>query len=398
MRHVKSLLTIIVLSLAMVTSCKEELRPANSLTPNGLQSGKSARLSAEMAAKLAAFNSTLPKADKARIEQLTAHILAKHSEYQQRITNRVNAVTPTPCGPTTFDTWLNQELADWTVASFYHANATAMFDLPTYDALVFENSSSNQYFGKNGEYSQRLTKTFKDLKRFWNIQSERIVLAAMHGGMLRDRGKLIRTYRDAFGFSQADSEYLADYVLLFLQVFPEYRNGDHPIFTLNAFAQSGFDYIYGPIPDKIIMGDGIQEAYTALGHGDVAPQAILAHEFGHHIQFQLGLFGTGPDSPEATRRTELMADAYSAYFLSHARGAAMQWKRVKEFLQVFFTIGDCAFTSDGHHGTPLQRMAAAEWGYSVANDAQRQGHILTGQEFDALFEAQLPILVAPPAP
>ncbi len=129
-----------------------------------------------------------------------------------------------------------------------------------------------------------------------------------------------------------------------------------------------------------------------LEFDDVAPQAILAHEFGHHIQIQLDLF-TDEISPEATRRTELMADAYSAYFLSHARGAAMQWKRVRQFLEVFYNIGDCAFTNDGHHGTPTQRMAAADWGYSVANDAQKQGHILTSQEFAALFEAQLPVLV-----
>ncbi|MEO7961344.1 MAG: hypothetical protein ABIR19_07350, partial [Ginsengibacter sp.] len=122
------------------------------------------------------------------------------------------------------------------------------------------------------------------------------------------------------------------------------------------------------------------------------PQAILAHEFGHHIQFQLNLF-EDVESPEATRRTELMADAFSAYYLSHARGASMQWKRVKQFLEVFFNIGDCQFTNPGHHGTPTQRMAAAEWAYHVADDAQKQGHILTAQEFVALFEAQLSELV-----
>ena len=89
-----------------------------------------------------------------------------------------------------------------------------------------------------------------------------------------------------------------------------------------------------------------------------------------------------------------MADAYSAYYLSHARGASMQWKRVQLFLNVFFNIGDCSFTSNGHHGTPTQRMAAAKWGYEVADKAQKQGHILTAQEFTRQFEAQLPRLIA----
>jgi hypothetical protein len=72
----------------------------------------------------------------------------------------------------------------------------------------------------------------------------------------------------------------------------------------------------------------------------------------------------------------------------------MQWKRVKQFLQVFFNIGDCSFTSTNHHGTPTQRMAAAQWGYSLADNAHKQGHILTAEAFAALFDAQLPYLVA----
>ncbi|GAB3286733.1 hypothetical protein GCM10027348_00780 [Hymenobacter tenuis] len=268
-----------------------------------------------------------------------------------------------------------------------------MFDLPTYDAYVFENSSENQYFGVKGEYTQPLTKAFKDLRRFWNIQTSDMVLAAMHGSMLQDRSKIIRTYKAVYGLDDASAAYYADFVLVLLDSFPELREGNHPIFTFNAFALKGFNFPpYGTIPNKIIMGDGIMEAYTAIGFDDVAPQAILAHEFGHQIQFQLNLFGK-VSSPEATRRTELMADAYSAYYLSHARGAAMQWKRVQQFLQVFFNIGDCSFTSNGHHGTPTQRMAAAAWGYSIANDAQKQGHILSSQQFTALFEAKLPQLV-----
>ncbi len=133
-------------------------------------------------------------------------------------------------------------------------------------------------------------------------------------------------------------------------------------------------------------------AYTGIGYGDVAPQAILAHEFGHQIQFELDLFEE-ESSPEATRRTELMADAYSAYYLFHARGASMQWKKVQQFLQVSFNSGDCGFASPYHHGTPAQRMAASEWAYNLANNAQKQGHILTAQQFTALFDAQLPQLV-----
>jgi hypothetical protein len=65
--------------------------------------------------------------------------------------------------------------------------------------------------------------------------------------------------------------------------------------------------------------------------------------------------------------------------------------------QSFYEVGDCSFTSAGHHGTPNQRLRASTWGYSVADGAQKQGHVLPSLTLDAQFEATLPELVAPDA-
>jgi hypothetical protein len=93
-----------------------------------------------------------------------------------------------------------------------------------------------------------------------------------------------------------------------------------------------------------------------------------------------------------------MADAMAAYYLTHKRGGTMNRKRVEQFLEVFFQIGDCAFSNDGHHGTPNQRMAAAQLGFDVADQARKQGHILTSEQFHDLFVEAYPDLVAPDAP
>ncbi len=397
MRKLNLLLPAIAISTILITGCKKNLSDSNP-TPAQLQdesrNAVRPKLSAaQLQANINQLVSALASENKSGLISNPDLVIMQEPGYKELVQN-ATAVVPTPCNANTpLSLWLDGELADWNSTVFSYAINTGMLDLPTYDAFIFENSSANQYFGRNGEYTQRLVKTFKDLKRFWNIESDDIAMVAMHGGMLRDRDKLIRTYVAVFGLSPASAALYADLVLALLDFFPQYRNGDHPIFTFNAFAVESFEFPpYGIIPDKIVIGDGVMEAYTALGFGDVAPQAILAHEFGHHIQSDLNLFG--PFTPESTRRTELMADAYSAYYLSHARGASMQWKRVQQFLQVFFNIGDCGFTSPDHHGTPTQRMAAAEWGYSIANDAQKQGHILTVEEFTALFDAQLPALVA----
>jgi hypothetical protein len=87
----------------------------------------------------------------------------------------------------------------------------------------------------------------------------------------------------------------------------------------------------------------------------------------------------------------------AAYYLTHARGASMNQKRVKQFLNVFYQIGDCAFTDAGHHGTPNQRFAAAEFGFRLADQAQKQGHILTSAQFHQAFQAYYPTIIAPDA-
>jgi hypothetical protein len=220
----------------------------------------------------------------------------------------------------------------------------------------------------------------------------------MHGTTVLDTAKTAATYRALFGVSAGVASALAADDRAALLATPGLDGGNHPFFTFNAFAFSTSDH---SIPDKIVMGDGILAGYHAMGFDDVAPQAVFAHEFGHHIQYENGYFddpyATAGDAAEQTMYTELMADAFGAYYLTHSRGAAMNQKRVAEFLQVYFQIGDCAFDNPGHHGTPNQRMRAAQFGFQVAAESQKQGHILSSREFHDRFVAVYPTIIAPDA-
>lgn len=389
---------IFTASWLLLSGCKKESikdPSSDSLTILG-ESNASASgsdlLMAELQALLDEGNTKFPGTLE-QIRQKSAALQGDlHPEYRDMVSSVLN-VAPTPCNSSTaLRLWLSNERADWTSQMIAVANNLDMFNLPGNYALVFENNSAGQYHGLNGEYTQIINKSYKDLRRFWNIQSSDIILAAMHGNMLTDLDKITNTYRVAYELSAASAAFYANVVINYMNIFPLFRNGNHPIFTFNAYAYNGYNSPGLVIPKKIIMGDGIMEGYAAIGFEDVAPQAILAHEYGHHIQYQLNLIPPVRNS-ETIRKIELMADAYAAYYLSHARGAAMQWKRVEQFLDVFFNIGDCSFNSNNHHGTPTQRMAAAEWAYNLANDAQKQGHILTVEEFTALFDAVLPELV-----
>jgi hypothetical protein len=274
--------------------------------------------------------------------------------------------------------------------------------VPTYEALIFQTVATPQYFGYNGEYTRRMAKTEKDVKRFWDIESDDIQVLAMHGTVLADPSRTVPTYTSPIflGLPPATAQTWASEVRTVMLTEPTVNGGNHPLFTFNAFAISAPEL---GIPDKIVMGDGILDGFKAVGFDDVALPAIFAHEFAHHIQYEQNYFdelppGADPttvNQAELTRYTELMADALAAYYLTHSRGASMNRKRVEQFLQVFFQIGDCQFTSSGHHGTPIQRMRAAQFGFDVADQAQKQGHILTSDQFHDLFTAEYTTFVAP---
>jgi hypothetical protein len=293
--------------------------------------------------------------------------------------------------------WINGEINNSITKerAIFFAMYNRLADLvPTYEALYFQSSATPQYFGYNGEFTKTMVKAERDVKGFWDIPSADIQVLAMHGTMLLDTARTARTYR-LLGAPPAVATSYAAVVRSALLQSTTMNGGNYPFWTFNAVSFTTFG---GPIPDKIVMGDGILEGYEALGFGDVAPQAIFAHEFAHQIQFQRGYqLPSSFTAPERTRYTELMADAMSAYYLTHSRGGTLRQKRVEEFLQVFYQIGDCAFTNSGHHGTPNQRLAAARFGFEVADQAQKQGHILTAAQFNALFVARYATIIAPDA-
>jgi hypothetical protein len=309
------------------------------------------------------------------------------------------------CSQTTVFDPLYEEVNLWIATEtqgFITLYITYWADLvPQYEAIYFLTEDTPQEFGYNGQYTNALNRTHRDAKRFWDIEGDEIQLLAMKGSMLLDEARVASVLQlgipgTPYTMNAAQATAAAAIIRSEVEQSQVLNGGNFYLFSANAFAVSA----PGFIPDKIIMGDAVLELYELMNFGDVAPQAVYAHEYAHHVQFDNGyrLNQPGSTAPERTRYTELMADAMSAYFLTHKRGAAMNKHRVAEFLEVFFQIGDCAFTNSGHHGTPEQRMRAAEWGFTLAAEAQKQGHILTAEEFNEAWQAIYATIVAPDAP
>lgn len=332
------------------------------------------------------------------------------------------------CDPATdFVVWASAQFAAIDPFSLFVLNVLGGFFWAGDAKILIDNDASDEHIGVQGQYTREQIKRHKDNRRFWDVRSDDILLMGMHGAQLSDAEKMLEFLSIPFIFQGIPEEGLvyiielvqttieggvADFGLFFsfpseppgplLIEMPGIPNGyDNPVLTLNAFAFStgGAEIPYvGLIPDKIVMGDGILEGLEAIGLGQNAPDFVHAHEFAHHVQFEIGAFDSNLPPPEGTRRTELMADGFAAYYSTHARGATMQAKRFAEVMNAAFVVGDCQFDSFGHHGTPNQRDAAAAWGGQVSSSARKQGHIESAYTMLTLFDAELPNLVAPDVP
>lgn len=100
----------------------------------------------------------------------------------------------------------------------------------------------------------------------------------------------------------------------------------------------------------------------------IAVLAVAAHEFGHVAQFRSGIDRHLLLGQPTVRRLELHADFLSGYALGTR-------KRQDPSITVWaagdtlFRIGDYQFNNRNHHGTPDQRVATAEAGFSLGSDS-----------------------------
>jgi hypothetical protein len=327
--------------------------------------------------------------------------LSDNEDYMHYYNMVQNVINPKDydCSPTTLSAYISNSTKSWTRedGQIYSTFGSLAF---TY-AQVYDNTGGDDIFGERGEYSRVVNRTFKNLKYFWDIPSD-IISGSAHGSFFKDIPKLTQTIkfalrtRDSTGkiipLTDAQALQAAEMVKITFGS-DRFQNYEHPLLSFNAFAQGAIPQL--GIVKKIVMGDGVMKAYEELGFGAVAPQVILAHEYGHHNQFANNYIPTTARTPEITRELELMADAYSGYYVSHVWGEGLKGNKIQQFLDVSFAIGDCSFTSTGHHGTPNQRMKAANLGYTVATEAQHCSRRLTSPQFYGFFKEALPDLIAP---
>jgi hypothetical protein len=304
-----------------------------------------------------------------------------------------SAIEPDPdCDANTpLRSWLETQVADVSASTVDVLMAFGVLDWAMLWTLGGDDNRTDEYFGINGEYTKEQLRRQREHIRFWTVHLDDVWLQAAHGSVLANDSMMVPLVAFVANVDQATAQAIVDLVQAVIEADPAI-DFNHPIFTFNAMATPAqLVPGLGPLPAKVIMGDGILQGLEAIGLGDVAPDFVLAHEMGHQVQYVLDIVSDG--TPESTRYTELMADGFAAYEVAHVRGATFRTKRLIDSLSVTFNSGDCAFDDPQHHGTPEQRERAAEWGIDLAMSARPTSSVVASDVLALLFDESFPSIL-----
>ncbi|MDD3875239.1 MAG: hypothetical protein PHT69_01315 [Bacteroidales bacterium] len=122
--------------------------------------------------------------------------------------------------------------------------------------------------------------------------------------------------------------------------------------------------------------------YTIASYGELPVAGILAHEFGHRVQFIHGW-----NDYSANSHRELEADAFSGFYMALRKQWA--WSQIQNYYANVYATGDYNFNHTSHHGTPQQRLAAANFGVQVGADALQSGTEYTYLELHTIFNTEI---------
>ena len=141
-----------------------------------------------------------------------------------------------------------------------------------------------------------------------------------------------------------------------------YCPGDDTIYISEKFATD----IYNGTLDRALPGSSRGYGRTI---GDFSVAYIVAHEYGHEVQAELGLFDEyGQQGP--TMAFELQADCYAGTWAKSAyREDRLEEGDVQEALDAALAVGDFDAGNPAHHGTPEQRAEAWNSGFEAGDPA-----------------------------
>lgn len=303
-------------------------------------------------------------------------------------------ITSTECVSPLIE-WSMSQIREMGYATYKDLYDSRILDMPYIYKHYIDKNEEDESFGYDGSQTDELIQRHKDTMAFWtkadvddSITTDGILLLSMHGSDLMDNEKLVPTIIHMFDFdNENDILQFAEKVQQYVMALP--GKYDNPLLTMNAVAtRGGRGSRTGKSIASLIIGDGVLEFVKDSNLSSTGPDFVHAHEFAHHLQYEMDMeHGVPPGYENDIRRKELMADAISAYFLAHDRGGDMDAHEISEFSVTAFATGDCNTGQEDHHGSPKQRYCASVWGASRAVLAPDGSPLIDPEAFVEMFNA-----------
>lgn len=96
--------------------------------------------------------------------------------------------------------------------------------------------------------------------------------------------------------------------------------------------------------------------------GDMGVVYVLAHEYAHNVQFEQGILDAG----YPVINTELHADCWAGVYARAKQDAGqLEAGDIDEAITTAARVGDYEYSNPLFHGTPEQRVAAFQYGFSA---------------------------------
>jgi predicted metalloprotease len=103
---------------------------------------------------------------------------------------------------------------------------------------------------------------------------------------------------------------------------------------------------------------------------DATVAGVCAHEFGHILQYKLGLDKDLSEGQPTVKRVELNADFFAGYFAGVRKRESPKFNAAVIALTQF-NSGDNMVKNPAHHGTPAERGKAIVKGYQTGHDDRK---------------------------
>src|SRR5215212_8368442 len=132
---------------------------------------------------------------------------------------------------------------------------------------------------------------------------------------------------------------------------------------------------YCPSDDTIYLAEAFADQ-VLHGGGDFGLSYVVAHEYAHNVQQELGWFRAGRQV--AVKPFELQADCLAGTWGNsvYQRGR-LKPGDVEEALRTAYAVGDFDRLNPQHHGTPVERRDAWLRGYRSGDPSSCQAYVPT---------------------